>query len=215
MPYNLPERPWRMSLEMLSTFRCSRGMHVVPCTCNPNSFEHDCRQHGDEDTKDFAFTPFVCNMDWKPSPSFNHTGSNSIPTLNNDWSGYYPPTPGGVFANHRQTGDLHVSHLLGLGTPLSRPASQPVTSMIHNTSLTMQDFHLQHMPPPMSFTNQPMYHASPIQRPFDSLQLGSRGGNALHHRHASESSLTASQAALPSKPSAARTGRPLPKSSDG
>lgn len=183
----------------------------------PQPAQRHCRQSGEEDTKDFAFTPLVFNMDWKPSPSFHDTGSNSMATFSNDWSGYYPPTPGGIFATHTQAGDLHVSHLLGLGTPLSRPASQPLTSMVHNASLTMQDFHLQHMAPPMSFTNQPMCHPSPshLQKPTDQFQTGNRQGSAAHHRHVSESSLMASHAAVANKSPPARTGQSIRTPSDG
>lgn len=134
----------------------------------------------DLDSKDLTFSPQGFSMDWKPTPSYHD--SEPASHMNAHWSAYYPPTPGGpgVTLAHNQP------NILGLGTPLSRPVSQPALYASQSAALTMQDFHLQHMASPRSFPKPVMYHGAPAYQPDHTYDMTSQQN---HHFPANHSAL--------------------------
>lgn len=121
----------------------------------PNTYRP---QHiGHEAFRDQDPTPRASNDPWRFTPSLLDPGSFSFANFANQPPGYYTPTPGGTNTlYHPQAGDLHTPTLglnMGLGTPLSMPASGAASAM-HSGTATMEMAGFHHGFHPQQFQHQ-------------------------------------------------------------
>ncbi|EME39949.1 hypothetical protein DOTSEDRAFT_74725 [Dothistroma septosporum NZE10] len=168
------------------------------------------------DIKDADPTPRGSNEPWNfgtsgLTPSLMDPNSNGFNMFANQLPGYYTPTPGGTNTlYHSQAGDLHTPGLnMGLGTPLSMPASDgglhagqqgPFNGFPNHLPQHVQPHHVQPQQfqnvnpfqmhhqqgfPPHHFTQHPHYDEGlgPVgESPVDDLGMDM----GLGHHHSPE-----------------------------
>jgi hypothetical protein len=157
---------------VLTRFRFTAAAAAAAATAAPVQ-PHDAKTMDPSDSHNLEPAPRPSNEPWSfgsgLTPSFMDAGNQGF-SFSNQLTGYYTPTPGGtntIF--HPQAGDLHTPFHMGLGTPLSMPASEgTMHGALHAGHVAVAFNPFQ---PQMQHHFQPQQHHFQNMNPFQIHQM--------------------------------------------